>query len=112
MVENTAQVSRVGIIGGGQLAWMMASGADSLGIELCVQTPNATDPACAIAAKTFFGAVADAAITAKMAEYCDVISFENEFIDLPALREIEATGVGFYPQLDCLEPLLDKYDQR
>ncbi len=112
MVKNTSQVSRVGIIGGGQLAWMMAAGADSLGIELCVQTPNATDPACAIADKNFLGAVADAAITANMAEYCDVISFENEFIDLSALREIEATGITFYPQLDCLEPLLDKYDQR
>ncbi len=103
---------RVGVIGGGQLAWMMADGARALNVELCVQTPNADDPACVVAHKTFFGAVDDTSVTAAMAEYCDVITFENEFVDLPALRELASQGVTFYPQLDCLEPLLDKYDQR
>ncbi|MEL6779924.1 MAG: ATP-grasp domain-containing protein, partial [Cyanobacteria bacterium J06597_16] len=112
MAANTSEVRRIGVIGGGQLAWMMAAGAKNLGIELCVQTPNADDPACAIAAKTFLGAVADAAVTANMAKDCNVITFENEFIDLPALRALEARGILFYPQLDCLAPLLDKYDQR
>ena len=109
------KILRVGVIGGGQLAWMMADGAKSLNVELCVQTPNADDPACAIAHKIFLGAVDNAAVTAKMAEYCDVITFENEFVDLPSLRQLEAKAAGevtFYPQLDCLEPLLDKYDQR
>lgn len=109
------KILRVGVIGGGQLAWMMADGAKALNVELCVQTPNADDPACAIAHKTFLGPVDDASVTAKMAEYCDVITFENEFVDLFSLRQLEARAAGnvrFYPQLDCLEPLLDKYDQR
>ncbi len=112
MEIDTSQVRRVGVIGGGQLAWMMAAGAKALNIELYVQTPNADDPACAIAHRTFLGDVADAAVTAEMAQHCDVITFENEFIDLPALRELEKAGVTFYPQLDCLAPLLDKYEQR
>jgi 5-(carboxyamino)imidazole ribonucleotide synthase len=112
MEIGTSQVRRVGVIGGGQLAWMMAAGAQALNIELCVQTPNADDPACAIAASTFLGDVADATVTAEMAQHCDVITFENEFIDLPALRQLEAAGIKFYPQLDCLAPLLDKYEQR
>ena len=112
MVVENCQAKQVGVIGGGQLAWMMAKGAKSLGIELFVQTPNADDPACAIAQKTFLGPVADAAVTAEMARSCGVVTFENEFIDLPALRELEKTGVAFYPQLDYLAPLLDKYEQR
>lgn len=112
MAGETSQRRRVGVIGGGQLAWMMAAGAKALNIELCVQTPKADDPACAIADRTFLGAVADAAITAEMARYCDVITFENEFVDLPALRQLEERGTVFYPQLDCLAPLLDKYEQR
>ena len=102
----------IGVIGGGQLAWMMAAGADALDVELCVQTPSEADPACAIANQVFLGAVDDATITAKMAQSCKVVTFENEFIDLPALRELEKSGVVFYPQLDCLAPLLDKYEQR
>ncbi len=120
MVANDKEVRRVGVVGGGQLAWMMADGAKNLGLELIVQTPSRTDPACAIAHKTLLGPVADATITAELATYCDVITFENEFIDLPALRELEASqlevtgkkGAVFHPQLDCLAPLLDKYDQR
>lgn len=111
-MATTSQVGQVGVIGGGQLAWMMAAGAKALGIELSVQTPRADDPACAIAHKTFLGPVADASVTAKLAQHCDLITFENEFIDLAALRQLEAQGTQFYPQLNCLAPLLDKYDQR
>ncbi len=111
MVE-ALKVRRVGVVGGGQLAWMMAAGAEALGIELIVQTPNADDPACKISHQSFLGSIADATITAQMAQHCDVITFENEFIDLPALSKLAQDGVQFYPQLECLAPLLDKYDQR
>ena len=112
VIDRSTQISRVGIVGGGQLAWMMAKGAETLSLDLTVQTPSADDPACAIAHSVCLGAVKDAAVTAEMAQRCDVITFENEFIDLSALRELEKRGVTFYPQLDCLAPLLDKYDQR
>ena len=112
MVTERLEVQQVGIIGGGQLAWMMAAGAEALGLELSVQTPKSDDPACAIAHKTFLGPIANATLTKEMASACDVITFENEFIDLPALQALEKTGVMFYPQLDCLAPLLDKYEQR
>ena len=98
-VENQVQnqLKSVGVVGGGQLAWMMADGAKALGLELLVQTPNADDPACAIAHRTFIGGVADAVVTAKMAQYCDVITFENEFIDLPALRQLTDSDRLFLP---------------
>jgi 5-(carboxyamino)imidazole ribonucleotide synthase len=103
---------RVGVIGGGQLAWMMAAAAQRLEIELVIQTAAATDPAVAIAAQTFYAPIDDAATTAELAAACDVITFENEFVDLAALAELEQRGVRFYPQLRSLAPLLDKYEQR
>ena len=36
-------MKRIGVIGGGQLAWMMASAAPELGIELVIQTPDRED---------------------------------------------------------------------
>ncbi len=103
---------KVGIIGGGQLAWMMATEAKNLGLGLIVQTPHQSDPAVAMADHVVLGAVADANATALLSTQCDVISFENEFIDLPALQRLADKGTPFYPQLRCLAPLLDKYDQR
>ena len=105
-------MKRIGVIGGGQLAWMMGSAAESLGIELIIQTPHPTDPAVAIAAETVLASIDDAAATAKLAERCDVITFENEFINLEALLHLPGQGVCFRPRLEALAPLLDKYHQR
>lgn len=103
---------RVGVIGGGQLAWMMASGAKALDIQLVVQTPTAQDPAVAIAPDPVLAAVADASATATLAKRCDVITFENEFVDLEGLQQLAQAGIRFYPQLETLAPLLDKFHQR
>ncbi|HEY9761591.1 MAG TPA: 5-(carboxyamino)imidazole ribonucleotide synthase [Trichocoleus sp.] len=111
-MEQPRPVSRVGVVGGGQLAWMMGPAAQQLGLELVVQTPHETDPAVAIATHTVLAPVADPKGTADLAQQCDVVTFENEFIDLPALKALAEQGVSFYPQLDVLALVLDKYDQR
>lgn len=105
-------IQRVGVIGGGQLAWMLAPAAQQLGLSLRIQTPSSTDPAVAIADHTVLAAVADAQATAELAQQCDVITFENEFVDLPALTALEATGVRFCPRPAAIASLLDKFDQR
>ncbi len=105
-------LSRVGIIGGGQLAWMMAQEALALGLEVWVQTPQLTDPAVSIAQGHVLAPIADAAATRSLAAACDVITFENEFVDLPALQVLAQEGVVFRPALTALAPLLDKYTQR
>jgi 5-(carboxyamino)imidazole ribonucleotide synthase len=101
---------RIGIIGGGQLAWMMASPAAKLGLELVVQTPAETDPAVRVATATVLAAIDDAQATATLARFCDVITFENEFVNLEALKQLP--NLCFRPQLAALAPLLDKYHQR
>ena len=106
------KVKRVGVIGGGQLAWMMAEAAPDLGLELLVQTPHADDPAVSRVREVIYAPVADAEATTKLADICDVITFENEFIDLEALKKIEQQGFCFRPSLSSLSPLLDKYEQR
>nr|WP_199321954.1 5-(carboxyamino)imidazole ribonucleotide synthase [Leptolyngbya sp. FACHB-321] len=105
-------IKRVGVIGGGQLAWMMAGAAAKLGVELVVQTPSRDDPAVSIAAGVVLGAIDDATATAQLAAQCDVITFENEFVNLEALSQLVAQGVCFRPGLESLKPLLDKYHQR
>ncbi|MEH2071346.1 MAG: 5-(carboxyamino)imidazole ribonucleotide synthase [Nostoc sp.] len=105
-------MKRVGVIGGGQLAWMMADAARKLEVELVVQTPNENDPAVSIAEETVFAPVDDASATEILAKKCDVITFENEFVNLDALSVLAEQGVCFRPRLKALTPLLDKYHQR
>ena len=108
----SAKFKRVGVVGGGQLAAMMGDAAKTLGIELVVQTPDATDPAVSVAAGAVLAAVDDVLATAQLANECDVITFENEFVDLDGLRSLEEKNVLFQPSLSSLDPLLDKYVQR
>lgn len=110
--STSPKIKRVGVVGGGQLAWMMGSAASKLGIELVVQTPQATDPANSIASDTVLAAIDDVNATAELATRSDVITFENEFVDLDGLRTLENQGVLFQPSLSSLDPLLDKYVQR
>lgn len=105
-------VQHVGVIGGGQLAWMMAKAAPSLGIQLTVQTPHASDPAAALANQVILADLTDIDATRQLAATCDVITFENEFVDLEALGRLAAQGIQFRPSLKALAPLLDKYEQR
>jgi 5-(carboxyamino)imidazole ribonucleotide synthase len=110
--QSITPLQQIGIIGGGQLAWMMDKGARHLGLDLRIQTPHPTDPAVAIARGVVYGAIDDATATTALARQCQVITFENEFINLPALTQLEQQGTIFRPSLAALAPLLDKYDQR
>lgn len=109
--NKSQKIERVGVIGGGQLARMMADAAAKLGIQLVVQTPYATDPAARVA-DPILAPIDDAMATAELASRCDVITFENEFINLEALLSLAQQGVIFRPDLSVLAPLLDKYHQR
>jgi 5-(carboxyamino)imidazole ribonucleotide synthase len=103
---------KIGIIGGGQLAWMMAAEAKKIDLEVFIQTPSINDPAVSLSADYILAKIDDAIATEKLANLCDVITFENEFINLEKLEKLAASGVVFYPSLASLSPLLDKYEQR
>jgi 5-(carboxyamino)imidazole ribonucleotide synthase len=113
-MEKRSQMTtkKIGIIGGGQLAWMMAAEAKQLDLEVFIQTPSINDPAVNLAANYILAKIDDAIATKELAKLCDVITFENEFIDLEELKKLAASGVIFHPSLASLSPLLDKYEQR
>jgi 5-(carboxyamino)imidazole ribonucleotide synthase len=113
-----SNIHRVGVIGGGQLAWMLLEAAQPLGLALIVQTPHLTDPALSNhrpgeldPVKAILASIDDAKATAQLAQQCEVITFENEFVDLDALGLLAAQGVCFRPGLSVLAALLDKYEQ-
>lgn len=107
---------KIGVIGGGQLAWMMAIAAKRLGVELTVQAASPDDSAVDIADRIVYGEVTDAIATAKLAEHCQVITFENEFVDLIALQKLTDRNLSFLPlflpRLDTLAISVDKLNQR
>ncbi len=105
-------LNKIGVIGGGQLAWMMAIAAEQMGIELTVQAASDQEPAALVTDRLAIGGIDDLPATRELAAACEVITFENEFVDLDGLSELESEGVKFLPKLQTLEILVDKYYQR
>ncbi len=102
----------IGVVGGGQLAWMLADAAAQLGIPVHVQTPGDADPAVRKASSVVQARLGDAQATAQLARSCQAITFENEWLDLVALAPLVKAGVRFLPSLEALEPLVCKRNQR
>lgn len=111
---NTAAGSprAIGVVGGGQLAWMLAAAARDLGLALHVQTPGSDDPATALASSVIQAPLSDLPATRELARRCGAIGFENEWLDLKALAPLETEGVVFIPRLAALAPLVSKRGQR
>jgi 5-(carboxyamino)imidazole ribonucleotide synthase len=114
MAEPTATplMPSIGVVGGGQLAWMLAAAAQQLHVHLHVQTPGAHDPATSLATSVVQADLDDIAATRELARRCSAITFENEWVDLPALAPLSFDGISFLPSLEALSPLVSKRSQR
>ncbi len=105
-------VRAIGIVGGGQLAWMLAREARKLGVELHVQTPDPSDPATGEASSVVVANLDDGEAIRALARRVERISFENEWVPLDVLGPLERDGIPFLPDLTSLAPLLNKRSQR
>ncbi len=102
----------IGVVGGGQLALMLAQAARERGIDLIVQTGSRTDPAVSQASGLVLSDTNDINGTKKLVEKCKCVTFENEWIDLDAFALLEEKGASFIPSLEAIAPLVDKLSQR
>lgn len=111
-IQGVTGSASIGIVGGGQLAWMLAREARKLGVDLHVQTPDPHDPATREAASVVLGRLDDVAATRSLAQRAGQISFENEWVPITELEALEKEGVPFLPALTSLAPLINKRSQR
>jgi 5-(carboxyamino)imidazole ribonucleotide synthase len=102
----------LGILGGGQLARMMAEAASQLGVEVAILEKEAGSPAGRIAAREVVGGWLDLDRLAALAEGTLAVTLENEFVDIAALEWLEAHGVAVYPSAHTLALIQDKYEQK
>ncbi|KZR69230.1 N5-carboxyaminoimidazole ribonucleotide synthase [Prochlorococcus marinus str. MIT 1313] len=102
----------IGVVGGGQLAQMLAQAAKSRAVDVVVQSGSAIDPAALEATRLVLADPVDVEATSKLVQGCCGVTFENEWVDIEALIPLEQQGVCFSPSLTALAPLVDKISQR
>ncbi|MGZ4591298.1 MAG: 5-(carboxyamino)imidazole ribonucleotide synthase [Actinomycetes bacterium] len=98
----------VGVVGGGQLARMMAGPALELGITLRVLARDASESAAQVVPGVEIGDETDLDALRRFAKGCDVLTFDHEQVPTAHLRSLVADGVVVRPGPDALVHAQDK----
>ncbi|KAK7509930.1 uncharacterized protein IWZ02DRAFT_146975 [Phyllosticta citriasiana] len=102
----------VGVLGGGQLGRMMVEPANRMKIPISIlDAPGAPAKQISAHAGHIDGSFKDAESIKKLAQACDVITFEIEHINTKVLEELEGT-VAIEPHWSTVRTIQDKYAQK
>jgi 5-(carboxyamino)imidazole ribonucleotide synthase len=101
----------VGVVGGGQLARMLAEAATPMGIHLRVLAAPGDEGADEVVPDVQVGAPDDPEALRSFAATVDVVTFDHENVDHDTLAALEAAGVAVRPGVGTLR-FSDKAHQR
>ncbi len=104
------QISRIGIIGGGQLGRMLALAGYPLGFTFCCLEPTANPPMGQVAQQISANYDDEAALL-ELAARSDVITYEFEIVPVNAARML-AQRVPVYPPPNALEVSQDRIHEK
>ncbi len=106
----SALTKRVGILGSGQLAWLLNESSRNLNIQTKVVGAQG-DPAQRNSS-SFLDSIDEAEI-GEFFRDCDVLTLESEFHSVDYLREIEKlSGKTFYPHLESYDLINTKLKEK
>ena len=103
---------RLGIVGGGQLARMLAQAAISLDVDIRILASQPDEAAALICPDVVLGELTNAVAVRKFADGCDAVTFDHELIPAIALDELSMSGVHIAPGVACLRIAKNKLKQR
>lgn len=103
----------IGILGGGQLARMMALAAHPLGIAVSILTAQRQDPAAQVVGSTQLGALSDSGDLRKfIVQPFSALTFESEFVDTPKLEACVPKSVYVFPSIRAIATIQDRLTQK
>ncbi|HEU5225301.1 MAG TPA: 5-(carboxyamino)imidazole ribonucleotide synthase [Actinomycetota bacterium] len=97
----------IGILGGGQLGRMLGMAARAMGYRIVVLDPDPDCPAAAVADKVVPARYDDVGGALRLADLCDVVTYELEHIAADTVRAIEP----HVPVRPGVEPLVATQDR-
>lgn len=103
---------RLGIVGGGQLAKMLAMEAKKLGFTVQVLDPTSASPAGQVCDRQIVGGFFEGDKLRELAAGSDLLTYDLEHIDTLSLQALEAEGALIHPAPRLLETLQDKLRQK
>jgi 5-(carboxyamino)imidazole ribonucleotide synthase len=112
-LKSSIYKKSIGILGGGQLARMLAIKGRQMGLHTVVLSEKISDPAARVANRWVQGKISSVKDIRKLLKICDVITFESEFIPADLLQKsLKGKRTQIYPNLNCLGRLQDRLHQK
>jgi 5-(carboxyamino)imidazole ribonucleotide synthase len=102
----------LGIIGGGQLAKMLAQSASQFGCHVAILERNHHSPAANFATQTVIGDWDNPESLLGLGSRVDVVTLENEFVDADSLAALEQFGHPLWPSSATVRVVQDKLFQK
>ncbi|MDH5582041.1 MAG: 5-(carboxyamino)imidazole ribonucleotide synthase [Bdellovibrionales bacterium] len=99
-------MQKLGIIGGGQLSYMICEAAHQRNVD-CISLDQEEAPAHQISKDSVIGLTTDGSKYKDLADKSDVLTIEIEKIDIDALNKL-----NIVPSYDCLKILCNKFSQK
>lgn len=106
------KTQKIGILGGGQLAMLLAQAAIHFPVKISAYDPDANCSARSYVASFTQGNFDDTQKIIEFGKAHDVVIFETESIDIDALKALEADGIRVVSSPETLEWIRDKGKQK
>ncbi len=101
----------LGILGGGQLAMMLAEAAAGLGVKVMVVEPSRTPPSARVA-EVIPAEYDDMAALEKLASTCSAVTYEFENVPANATAYLASKGLAVFPPPKALEVAQDRLSEK
>ncbi len=105
-------ISRIGIVGGGQLGKMLAQSAKQLGFTVSIIDPTPNSPAGQVCDRQIVADYKDEKAIRELAKVSDVITFEIELANDKVLHDLIKKGKIVHPSPKTLSIIRDKFLQK
>ncbi len=105
-------LTKIGIVGGGQLGKMMAQEAKKMGFYVTVLDPTSESPAGQVADREIVGDFYNEKKLKELIESSDVTTYDLENVDTKVFKEFKNRGYKIFPSPETLETIQDKYVQK
>ena len=100
--------STIGVLGGGQLGRMLALAAARLGFDVVILDPEENSPAGRVAARQIVASYDDRWALKRLAEACDVVTYEFENVPADTVAELASLGAIVSPGAKALAAAQDR----
>lgn len=111
-MAKDASIARLGVVGGGQLARMLASACRKHFVNLTVLDPEEDSPAGQLAHAQIKGSVHDKEALLQLCDVSDVVTFDLENVGADILMKLSNSHVRIVPFPNVIQLIQNKLNQK